>query len=85
MADSLLHHFTLEAADALHEELGRLLWKVENLMGENAAGTYPTEVEMTLRLAWLTAGRAASQMREAACATVGPSEAPTTEELFTSG
>jgi hypothetical protein len=55
---------TLAQAEAVRDRLARLLHDVELAFPENGAGTYPSEVEMTLRLAYTTAARAARQLRE---------------------
>lgn len=55
----------------LESELGTLMWAAEEHFGENAAGTYPTEVEMTLRFAWLTVRRAREAAEQPESAAVG--------------
>lgn len=65
---------TAEWLDDVHREIGRLLWKVEERFGDNPPGTYPSEVEMTLRLAWTAAGRAGKQMRMDPIEPINPPE-----------
>lgn len=58
-----------EWLDELRLKLARLLADAEERFGENSHGTYPTEVEMTLRIALTTVDRAGKAARE-----VGPAE-----------
>lgn len=55
---------SLEQLVAIAERVGRLLHDVELAFPENPQGTYPSEVEMTLRLAYTTVLRAVKQERQ---------------------
>jgi hypothetical protein len=55
---------TADYLDEVARRLGSLLAQVEETFGDNPEGTYPSEVEMSLRLAWLAACRGARQRRQ---------------------
>jgi hypothetical protein len=44
------------------ETLGPLLYRAEMLEGDNPEGTYPSEILMTLRIAYITALRARDRL-----------------------
>jgi hypothetical protein len=49
---------TRDQFERLHRELGKLLYSAELIEPDNPEGTYPPEWLLTLRLAWVSAGRA---------------------------